>query len=293
MPAGWRRRLMSARWFSIACAALLLQGGCSLIIGPVVDGAADNLSAAILNQDDPETVRDGAPAYLLLMDSLVEGSPDDPDILRAAAGLYSAYAAVFVEDPERAARLANRALRYAGDGLCATTVEGCGIRTLTFDQLSERLPAFRTRDVPALYSYGVAWLVFIRTHTDDWNALADLPKVQALLERIVVLDETYERGSTHLYLGILMTLRPPALGGKPEQARAHFLRADELAAGKDLSVKVEYARNYARLLYERELHDQLLTQVLESDPYEPGLTLTNTLAQRDAIELLDSADDYF
>lgn len=284
---------MSARWLAVAAAVLCLQGGCSLFIGPVVDGAADNLSAAILNQDDPETVRDGAPAYLLLMDSLVEGSPEDPEILRAAAGLYSAYAAVFVEDPERAARLAGRALRYAGDGLCAATKDGCGIGELTFDELSERLPSFSKRDVPALYSYGVAWLVFIRTHSADWNALADLPKVEALLTRILELDETYERGSTHLYLGVLKTLRPPALGGKPEEARAHFLRADELAAGKDLSVKVEFARNYARLLYERELHDDLLTQVLASDPYQPGLTLTNTLAQRQATDLLATADEYF
>ena len=284
---------MPAGRLTAALAAVLMLGGCSLFIGPVVDGAADNLSAAILNQDDPETVRDGAPAYLLLMDSLVEGSPEDPEILRAVAGLYSAYAAVFVTDPERAARLSNRALRYAGDGLCATDADGCGLSGLTYDEITARLEGFDARDVPALYSYGVAWLVYIRTHADDWNALADLPKVEALLKRILALDETYERGSTHLYLGILLTLRPPALGGQPEQARTHFLRADELAAGRDLSVKVEFARNYARLLYERELHDTLLTQVLESDPHQPGLTLTNVLAQRQATELLDSADDYF
>ena len=33
---------------------------------------AENLSAAILNQDDPETVRDGAPAYLLMLDSFID-----------------------------------------------------------------------------------------------------------------------------------------------------------------------------------------------------------------------------
>ena len=55
-----------------------------------------------------------------------------------------------------------------------------------------------------------------------------------------------------------------------------------LSDGKDLSINVEYARGYARLLYERELHDRLLTEVLEADPVQPRLTLTNTLAQRDA-----------
>ena len=81
--------------------------------------------------------------------------------------------------------------------------------------------------------------------------------------------------------------------GDPEAARVHFERAIEISGGRDLSMKVEYARGYARLLYERELHDRLLTEVVEADPNAPRLTLTNTIAQRDARLLLDSADDYF
>ena len=79
----------------------------------------------------------------------------------------------------------------------------------------------------------------------------------------------------------------------PEEARAHFERAIEISGGRDLSMKVEYARGYARTLYERELHDRLLTEVMEADPVAPRLTLTNTVAQREARTLLDSADDYF
>jgi hypothetical protein len=46
-------------------------------------------------------------------------------------------------------------------------------------------------------------------------------------------------------------------------------------------------------MYERELHDELLREVLAADPHVPGYTLTNVLAQRDASGLLASADDYF
>ena len=274
-------------------AVLPLQGGCSLFIQPAVDRASDNLTAAILNQDDPDTVKDGAPAYLLLMDSLVQGPSPDPEVLQSASALYAAYAAVFVQDPERAAKMSARALRYAARALCLTDSQGCDFEKLTFEEVTEHLQKFDKRDVPALYTYSVAWLVYIRSHSDDWTAIADLPKVEAMLERILTLDEPYERGSTHLYLGVLKTLRPPALGGKPEQARVHFERADEFAEGKDLSVKVEYARNYARLLYDRELHDRLLTEVIESDPDQPRLVLTNTMAQQQAKELLGSADEYF
>ena len=57
--------------------------------------------------------------------------------------------------------------------------------------------------------------------------------------------------------------------------------------------KVLYAERYARMLYDRELHDRLLTEVLAADPYVPGLVLQNTLAQERALALMASADAYF
>ena len=94
-------------------------------------------------------------------------------------------------------------------------------------------------------------------------------------------------------MGILLTLRPPALGGRPEEARAHFERAIELSDGRDLGAKVEFARGYARLVYERDLHDRLLKEVLEADPEADSLTLGNVLAKEQAAQLLSEADDYF
>ena len=57
--------------------------------------------------------------------------------------------------------------------------------------------------------------------------------------------------------------------------------------------KVMYARHYARLIFDRALHDRLLNEVLEADPDVTGYALANTLAQKQAKELLESADDYF
>jgi hypothetical protein len=52
---------------------------------------ADNLTLAILNQNDLETVRVGAPAYLLMLDSFIQGDPENTDMLLAGAKLYSSY----------------------------------------------------------------------------------------------------------------------------------------------------------------------------------------------------------
>jgi hypothetical protein len=83
------------------------------------------------------------------------------------------------------------------------------------------------------------------------------------------------------------------MGGKPEEGRRQFEKAIAISGGDDLMAKVEYARRYARMVFNRELHDRLLREVLAADPVQPGLTLGNVLAQRQARELLESAADYF
>ena len=282
-----------------ACLVLLAAvsvSGCASLVSNAASGFADNLSAAVVNQTDPETVRDGAPAYMLLLDSLLEGSPDDPAILSAAAGLYASYGAVFAGDAERSARLTSRARRYANEAICVSYAPSCEWEGQDFESFAATLDGLKRKHEDVLYAYGVAHLAYIRAHSDDWAALAKLPYMEALLGRYLEIENSESEttaGTVYTYLGILATLRPPALGGEPEKGRAYFERAIELSRGADLSAKVEYARGYARPLYERELHDRLLKEVLAADPVMPGFTLTNVLAQRDAEMLLASADDYF
>ena len=279
----------------LVLAASIAAGGsgCASLVAKATGGMAENLSAAILNQDDPETVRDGAPAYLLMMDSFVEGSPDNAIMLAAAAELYAAYGIVFVDDPERARRLTNRSFTYARQAMCAVDNGTCGLWAKPFDQFEEGLGRVGAGEARTLFTLGLSWLAYIQAHSDNWSALADLPKAEAALLRVRELDAGLRTADVEHYLAVLNTLRPPALGGQFDKGRAHYERAIELTRGRDLGIKVDFAVFYARTLYDRELHDRLLEDVLASDPVEPGLTLFNTLAQRDARDLLASADDYF
>ena len=286
------------RLSSHAKALLLLPvifalGGCASLLSSAATGLADNLSLAILNQDDPETVRAGAPSYLLLLDSFVEGSPDDPDILAAAATLYATYGAVFADDEIRASRLTTRARRYALTAMCESYARACGWPDANYDEFVTTLDGVGPKQAEYLYTYGFASLAFLRAHSSDWNSLAELPQIEALFNHYLNISGDTVNGSVYTYMGILLTLRPPALGGEPEKAREYFEKAIAVTDGKDLGAKVEFARGYARLLYERELHDQLLNEVVEADPYEDGYTLSNVLAQEDAMLLLAEADDYF
>src|SRR5690606_28302196 len=83
--------------------------GCASLMSSAASGLAEDLEAAVQNQTDPETVRAGAPAYMLLLDSFIESDPDDAELLSAAANLYAAYGTLFADDPARAARLTERA----------------------------------------------------------------------------------------------------------------------------------------------------------------------------------------
>ncbi|MCZ6560064.1 MAG: TRAP transporter TatT component family protein [Gammaproteobacteria bacterium] len=267
--------------------------GCSAIIAGATSSMADSLSDAIINQSDPETVRQGAPAFLLMMDGFVGNSPKNGSLLQGAAKLYAVYGAVFVDDPLRAKRLTERGFSYGRRALCVQQKSVCDMQELVYDEFISGLNRLKARDAPALFAYTVSWLAYIRTHSSNWGSVADLPKVEASLERIQALDENYESAAVHQYLGILNTLRPAALGGAPELGRSHFEQAVEITNGQDLSIKLEYARSYSRLVYDRELHDRLLVEVVEASPEVPGYTLFNTLAQTEAQALLDSADDYF
>lgn len=177
--------------------------------------------------------------------------------------------------------------------MCQDYDVSCEIREVGFEEWETFLTARNTDDAPALYDFATAWLAFLQAHSSDFVTLAELPKAQKLVEILSQINDGYEEVNINLYLGILNSLRPPALGGDFDAAQKYFQQAIDLSEGKDLSVKVSYARFYARTLYERELHDSLLNDVVKADPAEGTSTLLNVLAQDEAQALLDTADDYF
>lgn len=277
---------------TLRCVILLSVLIC-LLAGCGVANLGDNFSRTLLNQDDPELVQAGVPAYLLLVDSLIAGDPEDVDWLQTGAKLYTLYGAALVADHMRAQKLSTRAFDYGKRALCAENSDGCGLTEQPYAAFKNSLEEFDADEVAVLYTFTTSWLVWAQMHSDDWNVVAAVPKLELALQRIINLDESYDNGRAWLYLGMLYSLRPPSLGGKPDQARQCFERALLLTHGQDLGVKVAYARYYARLIYDRELHDRLLYEVRNATPYAEGLTLMNTLAQGEAEQLLKSGEDYF
>ncbi len=272
---------------------IIASTGCSFIIGSTTQNLANSLSNGIINNDDLNTVKQGMPAYLLLIDGLIADDPDNVSLLKAGSRLNSTYASIFTDDKQQAKNLTDKAFDFSIRAVCKKKKSACQINSIPFDQFKAVTDTFRKKDIDLLYTLGSTWASRIEAHNDDWNAIAEIGRVQYIMERVVILDEMHESGIAHLYLGTLATLLPPAMGGKPEIGRQHFERAIALSDGKNLMAKVTYAQRYARLLFNRALHDQLLQEVTVSPTEFPGLTLINTLAKRQARELLKTADAYF
>ena len=221
-----------------------ILAGCSYFVANAADSFGKNLSGALLNQDDPELVRAGMPAYILLLDSFLQGDDDSPAILSSAATLYASYGSVFAAEPARAKRLTRRAREYAIQALCKTYPDSCAWRDLPYEEFVASLKQVDQKHGAELYAYGFAYLTYIRAHSDDWNALAELPQAEAVIQHYIDISGSDVEASAHNYLGILMTVRPPALGGKQDEARTHFETAFALSNRQDLSPKVEMLKGH-------------------------------------------------
>ena len=273
---------------------LVLLSACAQFVEKPILSFSNNLTNAVLDQNDPQLVREGAPAFLLLVEGLIRQSPDSVAMRNAASQMYSLYTAAFIDDPKRSKLLADTAFAHGEQAYClAMSISDCDLNKLEFDKFERTVKKSTLKQIDSLSALSTSWLVWIRSNSEDWSAIAQLPKAELVLMRIVKLQPDYGEGSSKMYLGVLNSLRPPALGGKPEIAKQYFEEAIMISHGRNLSAKVEYARSYARTLYERELHDSLLNEVLQSDTQAAGFTMSNTLAKEEAKRLLESADDYF
>jgi len=265
---------------------LFLTGGCGI---PSFSGMIDGLN----RQDDLQLVCDGAPSYLLMLDSIVASSPDDTKMLLNATKAYNAYTMAMAEcgNQERAGDLSKKARQH---GL-ALLHEETGIdQKMSLDQLAVTL-ASKDRDaVPALFWGAYGWATWVSYQQGAPAAVIDLPKIELIMQRVLELDETYYNGGAHLFLGIYYSLKPEIYGGKPATSRQHFERALTINNRLFLPVQVAFAKTYAKMVFDRELHEDLLNEVLAFDiSTAPELTLSNVAAKKQAARLLEEIDEYF
>lgn len=276
----------------------ILAGGCAPTKPARVAAVAltlKDVADAAARQTDPLIVKEGTPAYLMLLDGLLEAYPRNVELLVAACQAYTSYASSFPEDEggERASRLYLRARQYGFRALSEKS-DFSKAAAGSLDELNAALAQLTKRDVPALFWTANAWAGWIGGNIGGVEAMADLPALEATVRRTLELDGSYYSGGPHLLMGVLLAAKPAAIGGDLPGARSHFERAFSMGARKMLSARVLYAQYYARGIKDRELFQSTLKEVLAApvdDP--PEMTFGNVMAQEKAKRLLEKTEEYF
>lgn len=254
----------------------------------------EDIAKSAYKQSDTRVIREGMPAYLLLMDGMVEAWPDNERLLIAAAQGYATFASAFVEAQDKAYAnvLYARAKEYA-----LRSLEQIGFKNPTiqpFDDFEASLKDFDKQDVPYMFWAAMCWGNWIRLNMGSMEAVAELPRVELLMKKVLQLDEGFHYGGPHLFMGVWYASRPKMAGGDLKVAQAHFLRAIELGQGKFLMANIYYADQYAKKAFDKELYISILEKVLQTPADSiPELTLLNTVAHNKAKKMLAEADEHF
>jgi len=277
--------------------SLLLVAGCSLqkltirAIHPVIENSLE----ALFEEGDLQIARSAIEADLKLLDGLLKTDPENRKLLFVATQGYTSYALGFAEDEsiERARYFYLRARDY---GLQLLKKDNALARALSSDleHFQTALKKLKQEQVPEIFWTANAWGNWINLSMTNPDALADLPRVQSLMERVLELDEGYFYGGAHLFLGTINMVKPMIMGGNPDRAKQHFKRCLHFCQDQFLLPYVYYARYYAVRTLDEELFQTLLDKVQSTSlDILPEQRLPNAIAKHKAQLLLAQKSELF
>ena len=255
----------------------------------------DNGFSVLNEEQDLRIAEQSIASNLTLLEAVIKSDPANEHLLLLASMGYSSYALGFAED-DSAARARLFYLRGRDFGLRILKQNSQFANALDQDirQFRSALSTFSQRDVPAVFWTAVGWGSYISYSLTDPAAIADLPKVEAMMVFVVEHDANYFYGGAHFFLGTLYGSRPKIFGGDADVSRKHFEECLKINEGKFLMTYVYYARSYAVQTQNRELFDSCLSRVETSSlDILPEARLSNAIAKKKARLLREKADELF
>jgi hypothetical protein len=292
----------------------LLSQGCSGLAQRSAVRTIGNIMTtglpAYLRESDLILAEPSLAMTVKLLEGLLENDPANPTLLLQATQGFASYTYAFVEtqieaargrDPQQVALHTQRAWHLYGRGL------EYGLRrlsqydpawkqaaSLALDSLTPLLDQLDAEAVPALFWTAFCWGGWLNFEPSMLEAIAALPRLQALLTRLLELDDTYFYGAPHLLQAVQYASRPAMLGGNPRQAFAHFARARAISQGRLLLVPLLEAQYYTVQIQDRARFTQLLQQILDApDSLFPEQAFLNAVAKQRAALLLRRIDEFF
>lgn len=310
--SGWRvasGSVFRGLVLGLLAAALLGGAGCSvrrLAVGKVAD-ALTGAGTTFTADDDPEMVRDALPFSLKLMESLLAETPEHRGLLTTLGSGFTQYGYAFVQqeadevearDFAAAEALRARArrlyLRARGYGLRGLEAAHPGLTNTLARNPVGAVAGLKRNDVPLVYWTAASWASVISLSKDDPARVAEIPQMEALIDRAFALDPDWGAGSIHTFLVTYEMSRSGTPGDPAERSRRHFERAVELSGGRAAGPYVSYAEAVCVEKQDAKEFDRLLRLALAINPdAQLESRLENLIMQRRARWLLSRADDLF
>ncbi len=276
---------------------IIFFSGCSLqkIALRTTTGLLYSSIDAIYQEEDLIIAEQAIASDLKLVEGLLQSDPENKDLLLLLTQGYASYSMGFVEDrSEGRAQLFYLRARDYGLRLLRTTRAFKDSIPAKESNFVSRLSRLKKKDVPALFWTAFAWAGWINLSKDNPQAIFELGKVKAMMQRVLELDEGFFFGAAHLFFGSIYGSLPRMLGGDPEKAREHFDRCLKISDGKFLLAYVYLARYYAQPLLDEALFDKYLKIVLQA-PTDilPGYQLITAIARKKAQKWIVKKEDLF
>ena len=257
---------------------------------PMIEGGVEALN----HETDLELAEDSIPANLNMLRGMISIDPENAQLHTFAAQAYYGLSYGFNEDnrPERASDFYLRGRKH---GLTALEINGGkDLMNSPIADFEKQLSHFGRDDVAAMFWTASNWAKWIDMHRDDVEAIAQLVRATALMQRVIELDDTFYYGGAHMYFGVYYGSRAPLLGGNFAKSRQHFDRAREVTNGKLLITDLLQAQYLARQQQDQQdFHDRLTAIVNAPDDLMPELALQNQIAKRKAALLLKKESEWF
>lgn len=274
---------------------LLLISGCSIQKFAVrsMSDIMDNGFVVLNEESDLELAEKSIASNLKLLEAMKKSDPNNKDLLQLLCTGYTSYALGFVEDTdvERAKIFYLRAKEF---GIELLKQNKHFDENATLANFENSLSTFKKSDIPALFWTAIAWGSYISLNLTQPEALADLPKVEAIMKFIIKTDENYYYGGAHFFLGALYGSRPKIFGGNPEESKKHFDKCLSINEGKFLMTYVYYAKTYAVQIQDPVLFQDLLGKIDEmSEDVLPEARLSNVIAKKKAEILRNKFNELF
>ncbi len=281
--------------FVILSFAFLSSGCVQQIAISTVGGIVNDGFGAFTEEQDLDLAEKALPGNLKLLEVMLKSDPENEEILLLLSQGYSSYALGFVEDtdPERARILYQRGVEYAMRILRQNETWQRAFDG-SLDALGGEIAKLERSDVPAVFWAAFGLGSYIQLSLTDPEAIAGLPKAEAMMRFVAANDSTFYYGGAHVFLGTLYGSRPKMLGGNPDLSRQHFETALRINNGKFLMTQVYFARSYAVQTMNEALFEELLAQVHDASlEILPEFRLANAIAKRKTELLLTRKSELF